>query len=161
MWVSAVPGSSRTYLPPNRPWLAIPAIVSDGSLTSDEIDMVTTAAGNVSAHLAEGRLRVIGISADKRFGGAFANVPTWKEQGADLVYGGWRAIIGPKGLTPAQVAYWEGVLKKVTENPDWKADLAKNYWSDDFVTSAQFSKDIAKDYADIKAVLTEIGLAKQ
>ncbi|MDH4294310.1 MAG: tripartite tricarboxylate transporter substrate binding protein, partial [Betaproteobacteria bacterium] len=60
-----------------------------------------------------------------------------------------------------QVAYWEGVLKKVTENPDWKADLAKNYWSDDFVTSAQFSKDIAKDYADIKAVLTEIGLAKQ
>ena len=130
-------------------------------LLGGHIDMVTTAAGNVSAHLAEGRLRVIGISADKRFGGAFANVPTWKEQGADLVYGGWRAIIGPKGLTPAQVAYWEGVLKKVTENPDWKADLAKNYWSDDFVTSAQFSKDIAKDYADIKAVLTEIGLAKQ
>ena len=130
-------------------------------LLGGHIDMVTTAAGNVSAHLAEGRLRVIGISADKRFGGAFANVPTWKEQGADLVYGGWRAIIGPKGLTPAQVAYWEGVLKKVTENPDWKADLAKNYWSVDFVTSAQFSKDIAKDYADIKAVLTEIGLAKQ
>ncbi len=130
-------------------------------LLGGHIDMVTTAAGNVSAHLAEGRLRVIGISADKRFGGAFANVPTWKEQGADLVYGGWRSIIGPKGLTPAQVAYWEGVLKKVTENPDWKADLAKNYWSDDFVTSAQFSKDIAKDYADIKAVLTEIGLAKQ
>lgn len=130
-------------------------------LLGGHIDMVTTAAGNVSSHLAEGRLRVIGISADKRFGGAFANVPTWKEQGADLVYGGWRSIIGPKGLTPAQVSYWEGVLRKVTENPDWKADLAKNYWSDDFVTSAQFSKDIAKDYADIKAVLTEIGLAKQ
>jgi len=130
-------------------------------LLGGHIDMVTTAAGNVSAHLAEGRLRVIGISADKRFGGAFANVPTWKEQGANLVYGGWRSIIGPKGLTPAQVSYWEGVLKKVTETPEWKADLAKNYWSDDFVTSEQFSKDIAKDYADIKAVLTEIGLAKQ
>jgi putative tricarboxylic transport membrane protein len=130
-------------------------------LLGGHIDMVTTAAGNVSAHLAEGRLRVIGISADKRFGGAFANVPTWKEQGANLVYGGWRSIIGPKGLTPAQISYWEGVLRKVTDTPEWKADLAKNYWSDDFVTSAQFSKDIAKDYADIKAVLTEIGLAKQ
>jgi len=90
------------------------------------IDMVTTAAGNVASHLAEGRLRVIGISSDKRFPGAFAQVPTWKEQGANLVYGGWRAIMGPKGLTPEQIAYWEGVLRKVTESPEWKADLEKN-----------------------------------
>lgn len=125
------------------------------------IDMVTTAAGNVAAHLAEGRLRVIGVSSDKRFPGAFAQVPTWKEQGANLVYGGWRAIMAPKDITPAQVAYWEGVLRKIASTPEWKADLEKNYWSDDFVGSAQFSKDIVKDYNDIKAVLVDIGLAKQ
>lgn len=125
------------------------------------IDMVTTAAGNVAGHVAEGRLRVIGVSSAKRFPGAFANVPTWKEQGADVVYGGWRAIMAPKDITPAQVAYWEGVLRKVVTNPEWKEDLDKNYWSDDFVGSAQFSKDIVKDYNDIKAVLVDIGLAKQ
>jgi len=125
------------------------------------IDMVTTAAGNVAGHLAEGRLRVIGVSADKRFPGAFAQVPTWKEQGANLVYGGWRAIMAPKDITPAQIAYWEGVLRKAVSNPEWKADLEKNYWSDDFVGHAQFSKDIAKDYNDIKAVLVDIGLARQ
>lgn len=125
------------------------------------IDMVTTAAGNVAGHLAEGRMRVIGVSSDKRFPGAFAQVPTWKEQGANLVYGGWRAIMAPKGITPAQIAYWEGVLRKVTSTPEWKADLDKNYWSDDFVGHEQFSKDIAKDYNDIKAVLVDIGLAKQ
>lgn len=125
------------------------------------IDLVTTAAGNVAGHVAEGRLRVIGVSSEKRFPGAFAQVPTWKEQGANLVYGGWRAIMAPKDITPAQIAYWEGVLRKVASNPDWKADLEKNYWSDDFVGHAQFSKDIAKDYNDIKAVLIDIGLAKQ
>ena len=125
------------------------------------IDMVTTAAGNVASHLAEGRLRVIGISSEKRFPGAFAQVPTWKEQGANLVYGGWRAIMAPKGLTAAQIAYWEGVLRKVTSPPEWHDDLDKNFWSDDFVGSAQFSKDIVKDYDDIKAVLVDIGLAKQ
>ncbi len=130
-------------------------------LLGGHIDMVTTAAGNVAQHLAEGRLRVIGVSSARRFPGAFANVPTWKEQGADIVYGGWRAIMAPRGLTPAQVTYWEGVLKKVTDTPAWKADLEKNFWSDDFVTSAQFSKDLVKDYADIKAVLVDIGLAKQ
>ncbi|MBX3662182.1 MAG: tripartite tricarboxylate transporter substrate binding protein [Burkholderiales bacterium] len=130
-------------------------------LLGGHIDLVTTAAGNVAGHVAEGRLRVVGVSADKRFPGAFAQVPTWKEQGANLVYGGWRAIMAPKDITPAQIAYWEGVLRKAASNPDWKADLEKNYWSDDFVGHAQFSKDIAKDYNDIKAVLVDIGLAKQ
>jgi len=131
------------------------------ALLGGHLQLVTTAAGNVSGHVAEGRLRVVGVSADRRLGGTMTGVPTWKEQGVNLVYGGWRAVMGPKGLSPAQVAYWEGVLRKVTESPEWKADLEKNYWSDDFVTSAQFRKDLEKDYADMKAVLVELGLAKQ
>jgi len=124
------------------------------------IDLVTTAAGNVANHVAEGRLRVIGVSSPKRFPGALAAVPTWKEQGANLVYGGWRSIMGPRDLTPAQIAYWESVLRKVTETKEWKEDLEKNYWSDDFVGSAQFRKYLAKDYADMKSVLVDIGLAR-
>ena len=129
-------------------------------LLGGHIDMVTTAAGNVSGHIAAGRLRVVGVSANQRFGGALANIPTWKEQGIDLVYGGWRAIVAPKGLTADQVAYWEGVLRKATSTPEWKANIARNYWSDDFVTSAQFGKDIDKDYNDIRSVLVDLGLAK-
>jgi tripartite-type tricarboxylate transporter receptor subunit TctC len=45
--------------------------------------------------------------------------------------------------------------------PEWKGDLEKNYWSDDFVTSAQFRKDLEKDYGDMKSILTDLGLAKQ
>ena len=130
------------------------------NLLGGHIDLVTTAAGNVSAHVAAGKLRVVGVSANQRFPGALANIPTWKEQGFDLVYGGWRAIMGPKGLTPAQTAYWENVLRKATEVPEWKTDLERNYWSDDFVPSAQFARDLDKDYAAMKAVLTELGLAK-
>jgi putative tricarboxylic transport membrane protein len=130
-------------------------------LLGGHIDMVTTAAGNVSAHVAEGRLRVVGVSANQRFGGSLASIPTWKEQGVNLVYGGWRAIVAPKGISAEQVTYWENVLRKATEAPDWKANIEKNFWSNDFVTSAQFSKDIDKDYNDMKAVLVDLGLAKQ
>ncbi len=129
-------------------------------LLGGHIDMVTTAAGNVSGHVAAGRLRVVGVSANQRFGGALADIPTWKEQGVNLVYGGWRAIVAPKGLTGEQISYWEGVLRKATEAPEWKANLEKNFWSNDFVTSAQFTKDIDKDYNDMKAVLVDLGLAK-
>lgn len=125
------------------------------------IDLVTTAAGNAAPHVTAGRMRIIGVAAPKRFGGVLATVPTWKEQGVDLVFGGWRAIMGPKGLTAAQVAFWEGALAKAVKVPEWKEDLERNFWADDFVTGAQFGKDLDKDYADMKSVLVELGLAKQ
>jgi putative tricarboxylic transport membrane protein len=124
------------------------------------IDLVTTAAGNVAAHAAEGRLRIIGVSSAKRFPGALATVPTWKEQGANVVYGGWRAIMGPREITPQQVAYWENALRKATESREWKEDLDRNFWSDDFLGSAEFRKELAKNYKDMKSVLVDIGLAK-
>ena len=131
------------------------------ALLGGHLDLVTTAAGNAAPHVASGRMRVVAAAAPARLGGALASVPTWKEQGVELVFGGWRAIMAPKGLTPAQVAYWEGVLRKATQVPEWRTDLEKNYWSDDFVESQQFRKDLEKDYADMKSVLVDLGLAKQ
>ena len=130
------------------------------NLLGGHIDLVTTAAGNIAGHVAAGKIRVLGIAADKRMPGALADVPTWKEQGVNLVFGGWRGILAPKGLTPQQAAYWEAAMKKVTETPEWKSDLEKNYWADDFVAGAAFRKELEKDYAAMKAVLTDIGLAK-
>lgn len=131
------------------------------ALLGGHLDLVTTAAGNAAPHVAAGRMRVVAVGAPSRLAGALADVPTWKEQGVDVVIGGWRSIMGPKGMTPAQVAYWESVLRKATQIPEWKSDLEKNYWSDDFVGSAQFAKELAKDYGEMKAVLTDLGLAKQ
>ena len=130
------------------------------ALMGGHLELVTTAAGNVAPHMQSGRLRVVAVSADKRLSSPFASVPTWKEQGVNLVYGGWRSIMGPKGLAAPQVAYWESALRKASQSPEWKSELERNYWSDDFVTSAQFRKDLDKDYADMKAVLVELGLAK-
>jgi len=130
------------------------------ALMGAHLELVTTAGGNVAAHVQTGKLRVVGVSADKRLPGALANAPTWKEQGINLVYGGWRSIVGPKGLTAAQVAFWENALRRAAQSAEWKTELERNYWSDDFVTSAQFRKDLEKDYNDMKAVLVDLGLAR-
>lgn len=130
------------------------------ALLGGHIDLVTTAAGNVDAQVAAGKLRIVGIAAHQRFPGALAAVPTWKEQGIDVVFGGWRAIIGPRGMSAAQSAFWEGALRRVVETPEWKQDLAKNFWSDDFTAGEQFRKDMATDYAAMKSVLTDLGLAR-
>jgi putative tricarboxylic transport membrane protein len=130
------------------------------NLLGGHIDLVTTAAGNIAAHIAAGKLRVVGVAAERRFAGVLADLPTWKEQGVNLVFGGWRGILAPKGITPQQSAYWEGVLRKATETPEWKTDIERNFWADDFVAGEQFRKDLDQDYAAMKAVLVDLGLAK-
>jgi putative tricarboxylic transport membrane protein len=130
------------------------------NLMGGHIDLVTTAAGNIAGHVAAGRLRVVGITSDKRFPGALADVPTWREQGVNVLFGAWRGIFAPKGLTPQQSAYWEGALKKATEAPEWKDDLAKNVWADAFLPGEAFKKDIDQDYTEMKSVLSDLGLAK-
>lgn len=131
------------------------------NLLGGHIDLVTTAAGNAAGHVEAGKLRVVGVAAPRRFGGALANVPTWKEQGVDLVYGGFRSIVGPKGLSADQIAFWEGALRKASQTPKWQADLKRNYWSNDFLTGADFEKELDETYAAMKSVLVDLGLSKQ
>ena len=130
------------------------------NLMGGHIDLVTTASGNIAPHVASGKLRVVAITADRRLPGALAEVPTWKEQGVNLQFGAWRAIFAPKGLTREQSAYWEGALRKATEVAEWKADLQKNMWADAFVAGDAFRKELDQDYAEMKGVLLDIGLAK-
>jgi putative tricarboxylic transport membrane protein len=124
------------------------------------IDVVVIGAGNAVVHVAGGRMRVLGVGSPHRLPGMLASAPTLKEQGIDLVNGSWRGIFGPKGLTAAQVGYWENTLRKVTESAAWKADLEKNLWTDHFVTGADLRKDLEQEYAATKAVLMDLGLAK-
>jgi putative tricarboxylic transport membrane protein len=130
------------------------------ALLGSHIEIVSTGAGNAAPHMAAGKLRVLGVSSGQRLPGTMAVVPTWKEQGVDLVYGSWRSIIGAKGLTAAQVTYWENALRRVVESPDWKAELERNYWGDFFMTGADLRRVYEREYREMKAVLVELGLAK-
>jgi putative tricarboxylic transport membrane protein len=156
LFMQAIGGSPRDLKPVvfKGSAEAIPALLGG------HIELVVIGAVNAIAHVSSGRMRVLGVGAPQRLGGVLANAPTWKEQGIDLVYGSWRGIFAPGKITPAQHAYWEGVLRKVSENAEWKSDLEKNYWSPDFVTGAQLRKNLEREYAETKAVLVDIGLAK-
>jgi putative tricarboxylic transport membrane protein len=131
------------------------------SLLGNHIAFVSTGAANAAGHAAAGKLRILGVSAPQRLPGQMAGVPTWKEQGIDVVYGSWRTLFAPKGITPEQVAYWETALRRVNDTPEWKTELERYYWSEFFATGAALRKNLEKEYADTKVVLGELGLIKQ
>ena len=101
------------------------------------------------------------MTSAERLPDLFANVPTWREQGANVTVFNWRAMFGAKGMTAAQVAYWENTFKRFVDTPDWKAELVTRNAVAKFMGTAAMKKYMEEDYAEVKAFLVELDLAKK
>jgi putative tricarboxylic transport membrane protein len=134
---------------------------STTALLGGHVDVINTAPGNMVAHFKTGKLRPLAVSAPQRLGGDFSSVPTWKEQGVDAVSSSWRGLMGPRGMTAEQTAYWNRVFAALVKTDDWKKDLQDNFWVDGYADAAATRKRLDAEYAEYKAILTELGLAKQ
>jgi putative tricarboxylic transport membrane protein len=130
------------------------------ALLGGHVDATHSGLGNVLPHVREGRMRVLAISGPKRLWGPFADVPTWKESGVDMTASGWRGVLAPKDLPQPQIAYWEEVLRKVVQTPEWKQDLESNFWVDAYTSAAETRRRLDREYAEIKQVMVELGMAK-
>lgn len=130
------------------------------AMLGGHIHLVSSAVATAVGQMRDGKARIISVSAPQRMGGDLAQVPTLREQGYDVSLSNWRAIIGPKGMTAAQIAYWEEVLSKVVATDEWKAVLDKQYWDGNFLRSREFARYMDHEYAQTRTVMTELGLAK-
>lgn len=130
------------------------------AMLGGHIDVVPISAAFAASMARSGQVRLVALAAPQRLAGVLAEVPTWREQGYDAVVSNWRSMIGPRGMTDAQIAYWEEVLRRLTETEEWKRELDSNYWTGDYRTSAETRRFMEQDNAVVRAFLTELGLAK-
>lgn len=130
------------------------------ALLGGHIDVVPISVGFGAQLLRNNQVRIIAVTAPQRLPGILKDVPTWREQGYDAVVEQWRVFIGPKAMTPAQIAYWEGVMRQMMDAEEWKSELESNFWTANYQTSAETRKFLARDHEDAKAFLTELGLAR-
>lgn len=124
------------------------------------VEATASPASTVAPQVASGRMRAIGVSSEKRLTGTLAGVPTWREQGIDSVFANWRGVIGPKGMTPEQIDYWQGVLKKTVETPMWKEEVEREKLSEHFLDSKATAAFLDSQNAALSAVMGKLGLAK-
>lgn len=129
------------------------------ALLGGHIDLMASAANNVVPHLQGGKLRVLGVTSEKRLEGSFANVPTLREQGSDVVISNGRMMVGPKAMTPPQVAYWEAALGRMAATPEWKKDIDDNEFESMFMSSKDTQAYLKAQYAELKKALDDLGMA--
>jgi putative tricarboxylic transport membrane protein len=123
---------------------------------------VDAAVGPISSFgpmIASGRLRGIGVATEQRLGGTFANVPTWREQGLDVVFTNWRGIAGPGAMTPQQAGYWDALLGKTVRLQVWQDELARTNLSSRYLDSSATRDFMVKEEATLRPVLQQLGFA--
>jgi putative tricarboxylic transport membrane protein len=108
----------------------------------------------------DGKARILGVSSAQRQPGGLAELVTFKEQGVDAVFFTWRGFMGPKGLKPAEIAYWDAVFDKLAQSDEWKKDTESQFWNADYLLSAETRKHLDRENEVMKGILTELGLAK-
>jgi putative tricarboxylic transport membrane protein len=124
------------------------------------VDATVAPASIVAPQLEAGKLRVIGVPSEQRLAGVYASVPTWREQGVDAIFSQWRGLMGPKGLTPAQIAYWDGVLGKTVQTKEWKEHIERTQLTYRYLDSGQARDFVADQNERVRVILTGLGLIK-
>jgi len=125
------------------------------------IDVYVAAPRSMVPLQKEGRARVLAISAAQRQPGELASLATLREQGIDAEFFTWRGFMGPKGLKPAEIAYWDAVFDKLAQSEEWKKDTESQFWNAEYLLSARTREHLDRENTVMGGILTELGLAKQ
>jgi putative tricarboxylic transport membrane protein len=94
-------------------------------------------------------------------GGAFANAPTFREQGLNTTgIAAWRGFHGPRGLSAAQLAFWDDAMTKVTDSADWKKMLDDGDITQQFMRHREFVQYLEGEFNATRTALADSGLLK-
>jgi len=130
------------------------------SLLGGHVDVVASTFGTLLPHVKAGTIRIIGVSAPQRMTGILAEIPTWKEQGANAVFDSWRGVVGAKSITDEQKAYWDKAFAEVSKLEEWNKDIERNFRSNNYLNGKDAGRYWEEQYKELKEALTELGLAK-
>lgn len=83
----------------------------------------------------------------------FPNVPTFKEQGKDLVYLMDRMVLGPPDMPKEAQQFYMQLFQKISETPEWKSYVKKNGLIMSDMQGAAMHDYIVKRYALHKKLL--------
>jgi tripartite-type tricarboxylate transporter receptor subunit TctC len=105
------------------PYKGVGPMLTD--LIGGQVDFATAALPSVQAHLKSGALRAIGVATAQRVPAA-PEIPTFVEQGLpNYVVEAWFAVIGPKGLSAAEVQRVHAAVVSAFADPTVKEAMAK------------------------------------
>jgi len=125
------------------------------ALLGGHVDVFVTSFGNAKELYRSKKVRALGTTTRER---SFFDVPTWREQGIDATFDSWRGVIGPKGMSNEQIAYWDDKLYRLSKSDSWKKYMETDDLDNIYKNSKESWKYLETNYRELEDLLGQLGL---
>ena len=115
------------------------------------------ATGGVLSNYKSGKIRILGVAAAKRFP-LFPDVPTFREQGVDLLLSSKRIVMAPAGTPKDRIDILEKALLKVAKDKTFKRLLRKMGVKAEPVVGEKLLQEVRAEYESNKDIYKNAGV---
>ena len=122
------------------------------ALMGGHLDAAVITPSTAMAQIRSGDVRLLGISSESR-SEFFPDIPTFVEQGYDVVETLWRGVMVVKGTPPDVTARLVRALEDVEKRPSWQAFMRENMQDRLPLPQPELQKFVEKEVADRRQFL--------
>lgn len=145
-------GIQLTYIPFGGTGSAIPALL--GGHVTALMSYSTMAVQH------KGRFRSLAIASDERME-VLPDIPTFKEQGYDVVEGAYRGVAAPPGTPDEIVKILAAAFEKVMKDPEVKKKMDQNAFKTEFMGPEASLALVKKKMVEYEQIMKELGRIKK
>jgi tripartite-type tricarboxylate transporter receptor subunit TctC len=122
------------------------------------VDLGVGEFAEVASQVQAGQVRVVNSFTAARLSGT--TIPTAKEQGVDIVVEKFRGLLGPKGMDPGAVAFWESAVKQALAKPAYRTYYSSVYLLPSYMDHNQYNAYLHRMNQTLRRYMKEIGVIK-
>ena len=123
------------------------------------IDIAHTNPGPVMGHVKAGKMRILAVAAEKRLE-TLPDVPTYQDQGVNLVLFQWRGVAAKAGVPKEIADKLISTLNQVKKLPEFKTYMQNTNQFDIDIAGAACQKFVEKELQQTHDRLKSLGLLK-
>jgi len=129
------------------------------AIVSGEVQSATLPVHQLIDQHEAGEVKILGVMAEERHFMA-PDVPTFREQGIDLVTGDWRAIFVPNSVPEDRRAFLENLFLETMSDPEFQAEAQRQSFFISPMNAADTQRFIAEFDEALYPVLLDADLVK-
>lgn len=124
-------------------------------------DAMTSDVSSIKQYLQAGKVRVLGVGSKEKMASdeIMKAIPTYKEQGFDVVTINWRGVFLGKDVPEAAKKYWGEKVAELVKTPEWKDDLKKQGVIEMYADAKGFYDLIKAEQKIYTEIYKELGMA--
>jgi len=132
------------------------------ALLGKHIQMGFINPSTVKEQLKNGTLRALAVTGEQRLTDPdLAQIPTFKEQGLDIVFTNWLGVAAPKGLPPEVKTKLAEGLKAIISDPEFRANMENSGLQFEYLDPTESAEKWLSDGTKLTKTIQETGIAEQ